>query len=152
MQYNNPKPTVDVVVHKKNLGQTEILLIERVNPPYGWALPGGFVDEGERVEKAAIREVLEETSLNVELDHLLYVYSDPKRDSRQHTLSIVFTAEITDNIQPIAQDDAKQAVFFPINQLPAMVFDHLEIIQDFYQFQKTLQFPHPHQKLYDAKS
>ena len=151
MQYNNPTPTVDVVVHKRKSDQIEIILIERVNPPLGWALPGGFVDEGERVESAAIREVFEETGLNIHLDHLLYVYSDPKRDSRKHTLTVVFTAESIDNAIPVAQDDAKQAIFFPIDQLPPLVFDHLEIIEDFIHFQKTLQFPDPHQKWSAAK-
>ena len=152
MQYNNPKPTVDVVVHRQNLEKTEILLIERVNPPYGWALPGGFVDAGERVEAAAIREVQEETSLTISLDHLLYVYSDPKRDLRQHTLSVVFTAELKDDSKPIAQDDAKQAKFFTLDNIPTVVFDHHEIINDFINFQKTLRIPDPHQKLVDAKS
>ncbi len=152
MKYNNPTPTVDVVVHRENKGHTEILLIERVNPPYGWALPGGFVDEGERVEEAAVREVLEETSLQITLDQLLYVYSDPKRDSRQHTLSVVFTSCLSDiSAKPSAQDDAKSALFFRKDQLPDLVFDHEEIIIDFVYFNLTGKRPSPHLKLNGAK-
>ena len=100
MSYRNPTPTVDIIIHKDG----KILLIKRKNPPFGWALPGGFVDEGETVEQAAIREAKEETGLDVQLETLLYVYSDPRRDMRQHTLSIVFTA--SSNGTPVAADDA----------------------------------------------
>ena len=88
MEWRNPKPTVDVIIQVDE----RIVLIRRRNPPLGWALPGGFVDEGEKVENAAIREAKEETEMDVVLDELLYVYSDPARDRRFHTLSIVFTA------------------------------------------------------------
>ena len=99
MEYRNPTPTVDVVVYRQNtsVNRLEVLLIERSNPPHGWALPGGFVDEWEMVETAAIREVQEETGLDVTLDGLLYVYSNPSRDSRQHNLSVVDkTVDIND--------------------------------------------------------
>ena len=88
------------------------MLIERANPPHGWALPGGFVDEWETVETACNREVQEETSLKITLDSLLYVYSNPARDSRQHNMSVVFTAEVSsaEVITPTAGDDA-QATF-----------------------------------------
>ena len=89
MEYRNPTPTVDVIVYRRNSehSMVEVLLIERTNPPHGWALPGGFVDEWEMVETAAIREVQEETGLKIVLDDLFYVYSNPTRDSRQHNLS-----------------------------------------------------------------
>ena len=89
-EYRNPTPTVDIII-TRNDGR-EIVLIKRKNPPVGWAIPGGFVDEGEWVENAAIREAKEETELDVVLDELFYVYSDPTRDPRQHNMSTVFTA------------------------------------------------------------
>ena len=153
MEYRNPTPTVDVVVHRTQGTQREILLIERANPPFGWALPGGFVDEGERVETAAIREVQEETGVVVQLDQMLYVYSDPKRDTRQHNLSIVFTSDVSNlAVEPTGQDDAKQACFFSVTDLPTLVFDHAEIIEDFLQWIRENQLPHPQQKLSVAKS
>ena len=153
MAYRNPTPTVDVVVHRIHNDQLEVLLIERANPPHGWALPGGFVDEGERVETAAIREVEEETGIQVQLDQLLYVYSDPKRDLRQHNLSIVFTSDVTHQVvEPKGQDDANEAQFFPVTNLPRLVFDHGEIISDFLAWITESQLPHPQEKLNDVKS
>lgn len=141
MQYRNPTPTVDVIVHHND----QILLIERKNEPVGWALPGGFVDEGEMVETAAIREVKEETNIDIELEHLLYVYSSPDRDIRQHNLSVVFTAHSTQD--PTAGDDANKAVFFSVKDLPTpIVFDHIEIIEDFLHFQETGKRPLPMKK------
>ncbi len=125
MEYRNPKPTVDVVIFSGD----NLVLIRRKNPPLGWALPGGFVDEGETVEAAAIREVLEETGLMVRLEHLLGVYSDPKRDPRHHTMSVVYTARTEE--QPQAGDDAAEARIFSIDALPEpIVFDHKRIIED----------------------
>lgn len=153
MPYKNPTPTVDVIVHRVHQAQLEVLLIERNNPPYGWALPGGFVDEGERVEFAAIREVKEETGLQVTLDHLLYVYSDPARDVRQHNLSVVFTSDVTGRpLAPSGQDDANDARFFSVQDLPTLVFDHAEIIADFLHFIQHGHPPHPQQKLDAARS
>lgn len=155
MEYRNPTPTTDVIVHRQNKqGQTEVLLIKRLNPPHGWALPGGFVDEGEMVERAAVREVLEETGLRIDLDHLLYVYSNPKRDTRQHNLSIVYTAEISWEDSLVAQggDDADEAQFFALDALPTLVFDHAEIITDFVEFLKTGTRPTPQMKLHDEIS
>ena len=127
--FRNPLPTVDVLIHVPERG---VLLIQRRNPPYGWALPGGFVDYGESVECAAVREALEETGLSVTLTGLLGVYSDPARDPRQHTLSVVFTAGIPSDSRPKAGDDAAKAVFFPLDRLPAdMAFDHEKILADF---------------------
>jgi 8-oxo-dGTP diphosphatase len=125
----NPFPTVDVVLYRPGLG---VLLIERRNPPHGWALPGGFIDYGESAEQAAVREALEETGLAVRLTGLLGVYSDPDRDPRFHTLSVVFTAEADGEEAPRAGDDAGQARFFPLDALPCdMAFDHRRIIEDF---------------------
>lgn len=155
MEYRNPTPTVDVVVYRlSNSNTLEVLLIERSNPPHGWALPGGFVDEWEMVETAAIREVKEETGLNISLDALFYVYSHPDRDSRQHNLSVVFTSEVSPSVvmTPIAGDDAQQAVFFSVESLPKLVFDHAEILEDFRLWLKTEKRPHPMQKCSAEKS
>lgn len=127
--YRNPAPTVDVVVHDPARG---VLLIERLNPPHGWALPGGFVDYGESVEQAAMREALEETGLRVVLTGLLGVYSDPARDPRQHTMSVVFTAQAENPEEPRAGDDAGKARFFKLNELPEpLAFDHGRILADY---------------------
>ena len=138
MEFRNPKPTVDVIIETPE----GIVFIERANPPYGWALPGGFVDEGERVEDAARREAKEETGLEVRLESLLYVYSDPNRDPRQHTLTVVFIGRATGT--PIAGDDAKNAQVFPPDQLPEpLVFDHQEIVDDYLRFRQTGERPRP---------
>jgi len=131
INWRNPFPTVDIVIYCLKRG---IVLIERANPPYGWALPGGFIDYGESAEQAALREAKEETGLTVHLTSLLGVYSDPARDPRFHTLSVVFTARVDDQAIPCAGDDAQKAQFFPLDQLPAVLaFDHYQIVQDFIQ-------------------
>ena len=124
----NPFPTVDIVLYREGQG---ILLIERRNPPHGWALPGGFIDYGESAEQAAVREALEETGLAVRLTGLLGVYSDPGRDPRFHTLSVAFMADADPDQTPRAGDDAGKAVFFPLDALPEMAFDHRRIVDDF---------------------
>lgn len=130
--YRNPTPTVDILI----LREEQIVLVKRRNPPLGWALPGGFVDEGESVEHAAIREAKEETGLEVELDSLFYVYSDPKRDARQHTMSTVFVAHAVG--EPVGDDDAEEAVYFPLNSLPHPIcFDHATIIADYLHYCAT---------------
>lgn len=146
MTYRNPTPTVDVVVLLS--GKPErILLIRRQNPPEGWALPGGFVDEGECVEDAARREALEETGLQVSLTDLLGVYSDPARDPRQHTLSVVFCARAEAGARPAAGDDAAEVMELSVTRLrdevlahqpPSLeglpiAFDHAEILRDWLQ-------------------
>ena len=138
MEWRNPKPTVDAIIR---IGD-KIVLIRRRNPPLGWALPGGFVDEGERVEAAAVREAKEETELDVELEQLFYVYSDPRRDPRQHTLSVVFTARAAGI--PMGADDAAEARLFDLHALPSdIVFDHAEILSHYRHFLATGERPSP---------
>ncbi|MBF2002127.1 MAG: NUDIX hydrolase [Synechococcales cyanobacterium C42_A2020_086] len=130
MSYRNPVPTVDIIIELVDRPQRPIVLIERRHPPYGWALPGGFVDYGESVETAAQREAQEETNLQVELIEQFQVYSDPNRDPRQHTLSVVFLATAQGN--PTAQDDAKDLGIFELWQLPSpLCFDHDRILRDY---------------------
>lgn len=131
--YRNPAPTVDLIIELIDRPQRPIVLIERQNLPYGWALPGGFVDYGESVETAAVREAQEETSLRVTLIEQFQVYSDPQRDPRQHTLSVVFIATATGT--PQAQDDAKSIAVFESWQLPTpLCFDHDRILQDYLRY------------------
>lgn len=129
--YHNPVPTVDVVVHAPGEGEGGVVLVERRNPPHGWALPGGFVDYGETCERAAVREAREETGLEVELTGLLGVYSDPARDPRQHTLSVTYTGRAADLGALRAGDDAARAEIFPLDALPQLAFDHAAILADF---------------------
>lgn len=125
-QYRNPFPTVDIIIELAD----KIVLIKRKNPPHGWALPGGFVDYGESLEQAAVREAREETSLEVTGLRLLGCYSDPARDSRMHTISTVYIA--TANGQPQAADDAAELALFSPEQLPEQLcFDHASILADY---------------------
>jgi 8-oxo-dGTP diphosphatase len=128
-----PLLTVDGIIELLDDAGTllGIVLIERKNPPYGWALPGGFVDVGERVEDALIREMKEETSLDVSILSLQNVYSDPERDSRFHTASVVYRCEARGT--PRAQDDAKNIRVVPREQLPQLelAFDHALILGDY---------------------
>ena len=126
--YRNPLPTVDIIIEVEG----GIVLIERKNPPHGWAIPGGFVDYGESVEDCAVREAREETSLNIRLKDLLYVYSRPERDPRHHTLTTVFIA--TADGMPVAADDANAAGVFSARTLPVpLVFDHANILSDYFR-------------------
>lgn len=125
--YRNPVPTVDIIITRGDC----IVLIERRNPPLGWALPGGFVDYGESFEEAAVREAKEETGLDVSLIRQFHTYSSPDRDPRQHTASTVFLATATGQLQ--AADDALQACFFTEDTLPQLVFDHQQIINDYFR-------------------
>jgi len=130
-QYRNPIPTVDIII-EINSG---LVLIERKNPPHGWALPGGFVDYGESLESAAIREAAEETSLNVTDLQLLGCYSKPDRDSRMHTISTVFVAKGSGTA--IAADDAASLAVFTLETLPSQLcFDHSEILADYIKKKK----------------
>ncbi len=110
-RYRNPFPTVDIIIEIRDArGREGIVLIERKNPPPGWALPGGFVEYGESLETAAVREAWEETSLRVRLVEQLGTYSDPARDPRRHTISTVFIARAEGT--PAARDDAKNLGIF----------------------------------------
>lgn len=127
-RYRNPVPTVDIIIETKSNG---IILIKRKNEPIGWALPGGFVDYGESLEDAAIREAKEETSLDVTLTRQFHTYSDPHRDPRQHTVSTVFIARATGNAR--ADDDAAAIGYFTRESLPDLiVFDHRRILEDYF--------------------
>jgi len=123
----NPIPTVDLIIKFNE----DIILIKRKNPPEGWALPGGFVDYGESLESAAVREAKEETGLDVELLRQFHAYSDPKRDARHHTITIVFIAKAKG--KAIAGDDAKEIGLFNKDTLPdQLAFDHRDIINDYF--------------------
>ena len=125
--YRNPLVTVDIIIEIDD----GIVLIDRANPPHGWALPGGFVDYGESLESAALREAREETSLDVELVYQLGAYSDPARDPRHHTISVVFVAKAKG--EPKAGDDAKNVGIFSRSSLPAdLAFDHGKILKDYF--------------------
>ena len=138
-KYRNPLLTVDIIIEVMDRG---IVLIERKNWPHGWALPGGFVDYGENLEKAAVREAKEETSLDVVLAEQFYTYSDPGRDPRHHTVSTVFVA--TADGDPRGADDATAARLFHEKDLPApLVFDHAQILRDYFVFKKTGRRPKP---------
>ena len=133
MAYRNPTPTVDIIIELVSQPHRPIVLIERQNPPYGWAIPGGFVDYGESVETAAKREALEEVSVEVELVEQFYVYSDPQRDPRQHTMSVVFIATTTG--EPKAADDAKNISIFNSWDIPTnLCFDHEQILRDYWHY------------------
>jgi 8-oxo-dGTP diphosphatase len=137
--HRNPLPTVDIIIEIAGGG---IVLIERKNSPHGWALPGGFVDYGESLEAAAVREAQEETSLKVNLTQQFYTYSDPSRDARHHTISTVYIA--TAQGVPRGADDAKTAAVYGENQLPApIVFDHSRILADYFHFKRTGERPKP---------
>ena len=130
--YINPVPTVDIIIEYNN----GIVLIERKNFPYGWAIPGGYVDYGESLEDAAIREAKEETNLNVKLLYQLHTYSSPNRDPRQHTITTVFIAKGYGNLK--AKDDAVNAKVFTENNIPEkLAFDHKKILEDYFYFKKN---------------
>jgi 8-oxo-dGTP diphosphatase len=130
---DSPVPTVDVIIELPSGG---IVLIERKNPPFGWAIPGGFVDVGETLEEAAAREALEETSLKVRLTAQMHAYSDPSRDPRLHTISVVFVARADGT--PVAADDARGVGVFTEDTLPGLLaFDHARILRDYFRWKRT---------------
>lgn len=123
-----PYLTVDIIIEYQN----GIILIERKNPPYGWSIPGGFVDYGETVEEAAMREAKEETSLELDNLNQFHVYSDPSRDPRGHTVSVVFTAKGKGILK--ASSDAKGVGVFTKDNLPDNIaFDHFKILHDYFK-------------------
>jgi 8-oxo-dGTP diphosphatase len=129
-------PTVDVIIELDTEdGRQGIVFIKRKNPPYGWALPGGFVDYGESLEQAAVREAKEETSLDIQLQFQMHTYSDPKRDPRKHTISTVFIARAKGN--PVAQDDAQEIKVISEDEVNfPLAFDHEKILADYKQRKK----------------
>jgi 8-oxo-dGTP diphosphatase len=124
---SGPFVTVDGVV----LDKGHVVLVRRLNPPFEgcWALPGGFVDLGETVEKAVVREVLEETGLKVRIVRLVGVYSDPKRDPIRHTVSACFLCRKAGG-RLKSGSDAGDVKWFPLKNLPKLAFDHGKIIKD----------------------
>ncbi len=126
-----PLLTVDIIIEVVG----GIVLIERKHEPYGWALPGGFVDRGESLAQAAVREAREETSLEVTLHEQFFAYSDPRRDPRGATVSVVFLGRATG--QPRAADDAKNVQIYPLDKLPPLAFDHGQILEDYRRYVET---------------
>jgi ADP-ribose pyrophosphatase YjhB (NUDIX family) len=136
--YKNPTPTVDIIIEMEHNNQKGIVLIKRKNPPYGWALPGGFVDYGESLEEAAEREAKEETSLDVTLKYQMHTYSHPKRDPRMHTISTVYVAQAQGS--PKALDDAKEIGIFTQGEIDfPLAFDHKQILSDYFSQKKNPQ-------------
>lgn len=126
--FRNPVPTVDVIIE---LNRGGVVLIRRRNPPHGWALPGGFVDYGESLEAAAVRETREETGLDIDLVRQFHTYSDPSRDPRRHTISTVFIGHATGT--PVAGDDAADVIVAHPENLPEdLAFDHRRILGDYF--------------------
>ena len=129
-------PTVDAIIEVGG----GIVLVKRRFPPPGWALPGGFVEYGETVEAAAVREAEEETGLKVRLTDLFGVYSDPRRDPRRHTIAVVFIATATGT--PVGGDDAAEARVFTPAALPTpLAFDHGLILEDYFAYKRTGRVP-----------
>ncbi len=140
MAYRNPAPTVDMIVEMRDRPDRPIILIQRLHEPFGWAIPGGFIDYGEAAETAAKREALEEIGLEIELVELLGVYSDPDRDPRKHTLSVVYIATATGTAK--AGDDAKQVHLVNLWEIPTnLCFDHAKILADYRKYRDYHQRP-----------
>jgi 8-oxo-dGTP diphosphatase len=136
-----PKPVTpllaaDAIIELTDFPERPIVLIERANPPYGWAIPGGFVDVGEIAELAAVREAKEEVMLDIRLIALLGIYSEPSRDKRGHTVTAVYVAEASG--LPKAADDAKNCRIFNVDALPEpLAFDHAQVLADYRRFRET---------------
>jgi 8-oxo-dGTP diphosphatase len=132
-RFKNPLPTVDCIIE---LPADRIVLIRRANPPAGWALPGGFVDEGEPLHDACAREAKEETGLTVDLSEQFFTYSDPSRDPRRHTISTVYIGWAEG--EPKGGDDAAEARAFHVDELPReLCFDHATILADYLAYRRT---------------
>jgi 8-oxo-dGTP diphosphatase len=131
-----PLLAADTLIELIDLPGRPFVLIERANPPYGWAVPGGFVDVGETMEHAAVREAKEEISLDIRLTALLGLYSNPKRDPRNHTVTACYVAEAHGT--PEAADDAKNCGIFTFDNLPAeLAFDHAMVLDDYRNYRLT---------------
>ncbi|HYC00235.1 MAG TPA: NUDIX hydrolase [Candidatus Limnocylindrales bacterium] len=142
---NNEGPflAADAIIELEGGG---IVLIERGGQPKGWAIPGGFVDYGESLEKAAVREAREETGLEVTLVDLLYVYSDPARDPRHHTVTAVFIARAQG--EPVGGDDAASAIVVDEGSLPSpLAFDHAQVLADYFELRRSGRRPDPSRQL-----
>src|SRR5262245_31786186 len=140
-QHRNPTPTVDVLIELEGR-PGELVFIERAHEPVGLALPGGFVDEGEWMADAAVREVKEETGLDVTIVELFHVYSDPSRDKRKHTVSTVFIGRASGT--PVGSDDAARAIVCKPDALPQpLVFDHPTIVADYVAYKQRGVRPPP---------
>ena len=136
----NPIPTVDAIIEVGEGPDRKLVVIERANPPHGWALPGGFIDYGESAADAAVREAREETSLEVRLVELFHVYSDPLRDPRMHTLSVVYIAtpvEADAESRLRGADDAARAELVRLDEIPPMCFDHGLILADYRRYRDS---------------
>lgn len=133
----NVPVAVDVIVRRP--GTNEFLLVRRRNPPEGWALPGGFLEAGESLAEAAVRETKEETGLDVELTQQFFAYSRPGRDPRGPVVSVVFVAAAIEDEEPKGADDAAEARFFRLSEFegasgPRLAFDHRQILEDFFNW------------------
>lgn len=134
-----PLLAVDIILERDG----KIVLIERKNPPHGWALPGGFVDVGEAPPHAAAREAKEEISVDVEIVSLLGAYGAPDRDPRGHTVSLVYVARASESATPHAGDDAGNVAWYGLDALPKLAFDHAQVIADYTRFRKSGERPTP---------
>jgi 8-oxo-dGTP diphosphatase len=130
-----PLLTVDIIIEIDG----GVVLIERKHAPPGWALPGGFVDRGESLAQAAVREAREETSLDVTLTEQLFAYSDPRRDPRGPTVSVVYLGRATGT--PRAADDAQDVRIYALDKLPSLAFDHGQILEDYRRYRQTGERP-----------
>jgi 8-oxo-dGTP diphosphatase len=131
--HRNPLPTVDVIIELD--GRDRIVLVRRRHPPLGWALPGGFVEAGEPLFAAAVREAREETGLEVTLVEQFFTYSDPARDPRRHTVSTVFLGQASGS--PHAGDDAAEVAVVPLGAWSGLAFDHETILSDYLEYRRN---------------